>query len=131
MLSAVNLSDLELIGNGAFSPLTGFMGGADYRSVVDEMYLESGLPWTIPITLAVTRQQADAFDIGQEIGLYDGAGRLVGLLELAEKFGYDKQHEATQVFRTAEDKHPGVARIYAAGEVYLAGEVWVVNGPAD
>src|SRR5215210_9030804 len=59
ILNPVNLSDLELIGNGAFSPLTGFMGEADYRSVVDEMYLQSGLPWTIPITLAVTREQAD------------------------------------------------------------------------
>jgi len=54
-LSAVALSDLELIGNGAFSPLTGFMGEADYRSVVDEMYLQNGLPWTIPIVLPVTR----------------------------------------------------------------------------
>src|SRR6266540_1291254 len=52
-------------------------------------------------------------------------------LELAEKFGYDKQDEASKVFRTAEDKHPGVARIYTAGEVYLGGEVWVVNGPQN
>src|SRR5215217_4193843 len=66
ILNAVNQSDLELIGNGAFSPLTGFMGEADYRSVVDEMYLTNGLPWTIPVTLAVTREQANAFDIGQE-----------------------------------------------------------------
>jgi ATP sulfurylase len=130
-LNAVNLSDLELIGNGAFSPLTGFMGAADYHSVVDEMYLESGLPWTIPITLAVTREQANSFAVGKEIALYDDGGRLVGLLELAEKFDYDKQHEATQVFRTAEEQHPGVARIYAAGEVYLGGEVWVVNKPEN
>ena len=130
-LNAVNLSDLELIGNGAFSPLTGFMGQADYRSVVDEMYLQNGLPWTIPITLAVARDQADTFDTGQEIALYDDGGRLMGLLELAEKYTYDKQHEAQQVFRTTETAHPGVARIAAAGEVYLGGEVWVVNRPHD
>src|SRR5262245_31534295 len=128
-LNSVNLSDLELIGNGAFSPLTGFMGEADYRSVVDEMYLQSSLPWSIPIALAVKREQAGAFDVGQEIALYDGADRMIGLLELAEKYSYDKEDEAQKVFRTTEDKHPGVARIYAAGEVYLAGEVWVVNGP--
>ncbi|HWQ16158.1 MAG TPA: sulfate adenylyltransferase [Roseiflexaceae bacterium] len=130
-LNAVNLSDLELIGNGAFSPLTGFMGEADYRSVVDEMYLQSGLPWTIPITLAVTREEADRLELGQEIALYDGHERLVGLLELAEKFSYDKEDEARKVFRTTEDKHPGVARIYRAGEVYLGGAIWVVDGPAD
>jgi ATP sulfurylase len=130
-LNAVNLSDLELIGNGAFSPLTGFMGETDYHSVVDEMYLQNGLPWSIPITLAVTRAQAETFKIGQEIALYDGADRLMGLLELAEKYTYDKQAEAQQVFRTTEEQHPGVARIYAAGEVYLAGEIWVVNGPKN
>jgi sulfate adenylyltransferase len=86
-LNPVNVSDLELIGNGAFSPLTGFMGQADYRSVVDEMYLQSGLPWTIPITLAVSREEADRLEIGQEVALRDGDGRLLGLLELAEKFG--------------------------------------------
>jgi ATP sulfurylase len=131
ILNAVNLSDLELIGNGAFSPLTGFIGEDDYRTVVDEMYLMNGLPWTIPVTLAVTHEQANAFDIGQEIALYDGDGHLMGLLELAEKYAYDKQNEAQQVFRTTEEKHPGVARIYAAGEVYLGGEVWVVNGPQN
>jgi sulfate adenylyltransferase len=131
ILNPVNLSDLELIGNGAFSPLTGFMGEADYRSVVDEMYLQSGLPWTIPITLAVSRDQAATLVIGQEVALYDDGGRLIGLLELAEKFTYDKEYEAEKVFRTTDAKHPGVARIYQAGEIYLAGEVWVLNAPAN
>jgi sulfate adenylyltransferase len=131
ILTPVNLSDLELIGNGAFSPLTGFMNQADYRSVLDEMYLQSGLPWTIPITLAVGRDQAATLKVGQEVALYDGNGRLMGLLELAEKFTYDKQYEAQKVFLTTDDKHPGVAHIYQAGEVYLAGDVWVVNAPAN
>jgi sulfate adenylyltransferase len=131
ILNPVNLSDLELIGNGAFSPLTGFMGEADYRSVVDEMYLQSGLPWTIPITLAVSRDQAATLMVGQEVALYDDGERLIGLLELAEKFTYDKEYEAQKVFRTTDAKHPGVERIYQAGEIYLAGEVWVVNAPAN
>ena len=88
-LNAVNLSDLELIGNGAFSPLTGFMGEADYRSVVDEMYLQNGLPWTIPVTLAVTREQADKLRVGQELALYDGNDRLVGLLD-GRTIGYGR-----------------------------------------
>lgn len=130
-LSTVGCSDLELIGNGAFSPLAGFMGQADYQSVVDEMYLQSGLPWSIPITLAVSAEEAERLRVGQEVGLYDGRGRLLGLLELAEKFGYDKREEARKVFATDDAKHPGVARIYQAGEVYLGGAVWVVDGPHD
>lgn len=130
-LSSVNCSDLELIGNGAFSPLTGFMGEADYHSVVDEMYLQNGLVWSIPITLAVSREAADELPIGREVALYRDDGRLVGLLDLAEKYGYDRADEARKVFRTDDEKHPGVARIYQAEEVYLGGEVWVITWPDD
>ncbi len=130
-IGSVAASDLELIGNGAFSPLTGFIGEADYRSVVDTMRLANGVPWSIPVTLAVGRDEADALQIGSEVALRDEGGRLLGILELAEKYTYDAQHEAEQVFRTTEDAHPGVARIYAAGEVYLGGDVTVLDGPAD
>lgn len=130
-LNSVALSDLELIGNGAFSPLTGFMGEADYRSVVDEMRLANGLPWSIPITLSVSREEADRLEIGSEVALADESGRLVGILELAEKFGYDREHEAERVFRTTDAKHPAVARIYTGGDVYLGGDVRVLDGPQD
>jgi len=130
-LNAVSLSDLELIGNGAFSPLTGFLGSADYRSVVDEMHLANGTVWSIPITLAVTREVADGLPDQGDVALRDDAGRIVGILELAEKYTYDARHEAQQVFRTDEEAHPGVARIYAGGEVYLGGEVHVLDGPQD
>ena len=130
-LNPVSLSDLELIGNGAFSPLTGFLGQDDYRSVVDEMHLANGTVWSIPITLAVTREVADGLPAQGEVALRDDAGRIVGILELAEKYEYDARHEAQQVFRTDEEAHPGVARIYSGGEVYLAGEVHVLNGPEN
>ena len=130
-LNAVSLSDLELIGNGAFSPLTGFLGQDDYRSVVDEMHLANGTVWSIPITLAVTREVADGLPAQGEVALRDDAGRIVGILELAEKYKYDGRHEAQQVFRTDEEAHPGVARIYSGGEVYLAGDVHVLNGPEN
>jgi sulfate adenylyltransferase len=130
-LASVAASDLELIGNGAFSPLTGFMGEADYRSVVDNMRLANGLPWSIPITLAVTREEADRLDIGSALALTDEGGRLLGILDLAEKYTFDPRHEAQQVFRTTEEAHPGVARIYAGGDVYLGGDVTVLDGPAD
>ncbi|HEX6128622.1 MAG TPA: sulfate adenylyltransferase [Candidatus Limnocylindria bacterium] len=130
-IGSVALSDLELIGNGAFSPLTGFMGEADYRSVVDQMRLDNGPVWSIPITLSVSRETADGLSIGGEVALKDESGRTVGILELADMYAYDRKHEAQQVFRTTEEAHPGVARIYAGGEVYLGGEVWVLDGPEN
>ena len=130
-LGSVTLSDLELIGNGAFSPLTGFMGEADYRGVLDGMRLASGLPWSIPVTLAVSSDEADGLAIGSDVALVDADERIVGILELAEKYRYDKAQEAQQVFRTTEEAHPAVARIMAAGDVYLAGDVSVLAGPLD
>ena len=115
------ISDLELIAVGAFSPLTGFMTQADYRSVVEDMHLSNGLVWTIPITLAVSRQQADELREGEEMALVEGEGHILGILQLAEKFTYDKEREAAQVYRTTDDAHPGVARLYAQGEVLLGG----------
>lgn len=128
-LNSVNLSDLEMIAVGAMSPLTGFMGKADYENVVNNMRLANGLPWSIPITLPVSRELADNYAIGSDIALVESDGHLVGLLELAEKFDYDKVHEAKNVYRTDEEKHPGVARLYAQGDVYLAGEVWLIDMP--
>jgi sulfate adenylyltransferase len=130
-LGSVSLSDLELIGNGAFSPLTGFLGSADYRAVLDEMRLHTGLPWSIPIMLSAPADEAERLEIGSEVALRDDSGRLVGILELDEKFTYNKADEAQRVFGTAEEAHPGVARIFAGGDTYLAGDVWVLEGPID
>jgi sulfate adenylyltransferase len=130
-IGSVALSDLELIGNGAFSPLTGFMREADYRRVVEEMRLENGLPWSIPVTLPVSADEAEALPLDAEIALVDADDRIVGILALSEKYRYDKAHEAERVFRTTEEAHPAVARIMAAGDVYLGGDVTVLNGPKD
>jgi ATP sulfurylase len=128
-LNPVNLSDLELLAVGTFSPLTGFMSHEDYRSVVDRMHLANGLPWSVPITLAVSRELSELYDIGHDIALVEPDGHIVGLLELADKYPYDKVLEATNVYRTDEDRHPGVARLYAQGDVYLAGDVWLIDMP--
>jgi ATP sulfurylase len=129
-VGSVPASDLELIGNGAFSPLTGFMGEADYHSVVDGMRLAGGLPWSIPVTLAATREDADRLDIGSQVALRDEDGRVLAIMDLAEKYTRDAQHEAQQVFRTTEEAHPGVAGRKARGEGYQGGDVAVQNGPA-
>ncbi|CAN1212365.1 sulfate adenylyltransferase [Tumidithrix helvetica PCC 7403] len=125
-LSERSLSDLELIAIGGFSPLTGFIGKADYESVVVNMRLANGLPWSIPITLPVTEAEAEPLNIGATIRLDDPNGEFIGILELSEKYTYDKLKEALHVYRTNEDRHPGVKVVYQQGNVYLAGDVWLL-----
>jgi sulfate adenylyltransferase len=124
------VSDLELIAIGGFSPLTGFMEQADYQRVVDEMHLANGLPWSIPITLSVTEEEADPLKEGMLVRLDDALGRFVGVLQLTQKYTYDKVHEALHVYRTNEEKHPGVKVVYRQGPVNLAGPVWLLQRDA-
>jgi sulfate adenylyltransferase len=120
-------SDLELIAIGGFSPLTGFLAKADYERVVNEMHLANGLAWAIPVTLSVSAEVANAFKLDQRVRLDDPSGRFVGVLHLSEKYTYDKLHEALHVYRTNEEKHPGVKVVYSQGEVNLAGDIWLLQ----
>lgn len=131
MLGNVAISDLEMIAVGAFSPLTGFMGWEDYRRVVQEMRLHSGLPWAIPITLPVSQEDAASLREGQDVALREPGGHLLGILHLVEKYTYDKRAEAQHVYRTTEEAHPGVARLYAQGDVLLAGDIELLNRPSQ
>jgi sulfate adenylyltransferase len=126
-LSERSLSDLELIAIGGFSPLTGFMGQADYLAVVKDMHLSNGIAWTIPITLPVDRETADRLQIGDRVRLDDPQGQFIGILELAEKFTYDRELEAQQVYRTTDGEHPGVKVLYQQGEIYLGGDIWLME----
>ncbi|MGD9894252.1 MAG: sulfate adenylyltransferase [Dehalococcoidia bacterium] len=128
-LAERTLSDLEMIAIGGFSPLTGFMGPADYQSVVREMHLTSGLPWSIPVTLAVSAEVARSLPEGGDVLLTDEAGLPLAILTVTETFGYDQQEEARRVYRTDEDAHPGVAALYRQGEVLVAGPVNVFRRP--
>jgi sulfate adenylyltransferase len=120
------LADLELLANGAFSPLQGFMTRNDYLSVVENMHLSNGLPWSIPVTLAVTEEQATSISEGSEVALVNAEGELQAVLTVQEKFSYDKRHEARLVYRTEEEAHPGVRVVYGQGDVLLGGPVRVV-----
>ena len=134
VLSPVSVSDVELIANGAYSPLVGFVTRTDYESVVDTMRLSSGVVWSIPITLPVGPAFADALHEGDEIALYQptSAGEhLLATMEVQEKYTYDKAREAREVYRTTEDAHPGVARLYAQGDVLLGGPISVLNQPLE
>ncbi len=115
-----NYADLELIATGAYSPLTGFVGAKDHASIVETLRLANGLPWSIPITLGVSSEAAKNFS-GKVLLSYRNAP--VGLLEVAEQYTPDKQKEAFEVYRTTDEKHPGVAALLEQGEVNLAGDV--------
>src|SRR3972149_2869192 len=116
-LSSRSLSDLELLTVGVYSPLEGFMTEVDYRSVVAEMRLASGVAWPMPVTLGVSGDEAGSAGEGQEIALADETGGVLAVLEVAEKYEYDRVLEARNVYRTEDESHPGVAAVYAQGEV--------------
>lgn len=129
-LTTMAVSDLEMVSVGALSPLTGFMTKDDYDSVIDNMHLNNGLPWTIPVTLPVDGDTAAELSEGQEISLMDG-NHLMGIMTIAEIFPADKEREAREVYKTTEEAHPGVARLYRQGDWLLGGEVFMLNGPKE
>ncbi|OCQ97320.1 sulfate adenylyltransferase [Nostoc sp. MBR 210] len=121
------VSDLEMIAIGAFSPLTGFMNQSDYDRVVTEMRLANGLVWSIPITLSVTEEVADPLKEGDYIRLDNPQGEYIGVLQLTQKYHYDKTREAVNVYRTDDAKHPGVQVVYNQGSINLAGDIWLLQ----
>ncbi len=130
-LGPVSLADLEMLSVGAMSPLTGFMTRADYERVVGEMRLADGNVWSIPVTLPVSTEVAAGIHEGQEVALTESDGHILALMTVKEKFTYDKHCEAREVFRTEDDKHPGVARLYKQGDVLLGGPIWLIDFPAN
>jgi len=120
------LADLEMLAQGAYSPLGGFMKQADYLSVLYTMHLESGLPWSIPITLAVSSEQAASLKEGAQIALVNKYGALQAVMTVEEKYRYDKQLEASKVYRTTDETHPGVKVLYQQGDVLLGGPLRVI-----
>jgi sulfate adenylyltransferase len=129
-LSPRESSDLELIANGAYSPLDGFLDSADYSLVIVNMRLANGTVWPLPVTLSVTDEESSGFIEGEDVALYEH-GRLLGILHLTEKFRYDKQREAELVYRTTDEAHPGVQALYRQGPWLLGGRVSVLNRRHD
>jgi sulfate adenylyltransferase len=123
------LCDLEQIAVGAFSPLEGFLGRLDYESVLLSQRLANGLPWTVPVTLAVTDDRAKQIGRAEEIALTDAQGKLVGLLQVAEIFPYDREREAQLTLLTTSEQHPGVRYLRSAGDHCLAGPIQLLERP--
>lgn len=130
-LSSRETSDLIMLAMGAFSPLDGFMRQQDYLGVVENMRMADGTLWPIPITLSIPQEQADELSIGSNVALVDDeSSETMATMIVEEKFTYDKKAEALNVFRTEEEAHPGVAKIYAQHDVLLGGPVKVLSeGP--
>jgi sulfate adenylyltransferase len=127
-LASKEESDLIMLATGSFSPLSGFMGQADYESVVKDMRLADGVLWPIPIVLPVSHSQAESIAIGDKIALVaTDTDEIMATMSVSEKYSYDKESEAQNVFCTTDEAHPGVKKIVEQGEVYLGGPVEVFS----
>ena len=126
-LSSRELSDLFMLGMGAYTPLDGFMREADWRGACVDMKLANGLFWPIPITLSCGQGQADEIAIGDEIALTNESGALVGAMRIGEKYTIDRVLECQKVYGTTDNKHPGVQKVLEQGAVNLAGPVSVLS----
>jgi sulfate adenylyltransferase len=122
-ISSHTLSDLYLLATGGYSPLPGFMGSADYQSVIHEMSLTSGLPWSVPITLPVSREQAAALGPGAELALIAPDGEVAAKVAVEEVFAWDRDVEAQRIYGTTDRAHPGVAKLDTMGDHLVAGPI--------
>ena len=129
-LTPRQLCDIELLLNGAFSPLEVFLSRQDYESVLNDMRLSSGVLWPIPVTLDVTTKFAEEISAGETIALYDREGVIVATMEVEDIWSPDKAVEAAAVFGTENDVHPGVDYLlHHANEVYLGGKLKGIEPP--
>jgi len=129
-INAWTISDLDLIGVGAFSPLTGFLNEDDYHSVVKHMRLADGTVWSIPITLSVSEQEAAELSIEERIALVGERDDIVyGVLEVGSIYKVDQHYEARQVFKTTDSEHPGVKKLLERSPIYIGGSVQLLHRP--
>ncbi|NBI30384.1 sulfate adenylyltransferase [Chengkuizengella marina] len=124
------ISDIDLIGVGAFSPLTGFLNEDDYKSVVEDMRLANGTVWSIPITLGVEKDIARKLEIGKQVALIgEQDGVPYAIIQVESVYDVDQSFEAEQVFKTSENEHPGVQKLYTKPSTYVGGDIQVLNRP--
>ena len=127
-LNSLEFSDLIMLAIGAFSPLDGFMSRSDYKNVLGNMKLSNGILWPIPVTLSVSREEADKINEGRNIALTSpDSDEIVGTMKVGEKYTYDKKREAKVVFGTNDKNHPGVKRLYQKKDIYIGGLVEVFS----
>jgi sulfate adenylyltransferase len=129
-LTARQICDLELLMNGGFNPLKGFLTQEDYNGVVDNMRMADGTLWPIPINLDVSEAEADTIEVGQDIALRDQEGVILATMTVTDKWEPNKAHEAEKVFGADDDAHPAVNYLHnQAGKIYLGGPVTGIQQP--
>ncbi len=129
-LTPRQICDLELLMNGGFNPLKGFLGKTDYDGVVESMRLADGALWPMPVTLDVSEAFAEKVEPGQDIALRDQEGVILAIMSVTDKWQPDKEREASKVFGSDSDDHPAVNYLRnVAGPVYLGGPVTGIQQP--
>lgn len=122
-LSSREVSDLFMFAMGAYTPLDGFMGEADWRGACVDMKLADGLFWPIPITASCSQALGDSVAIGEDVALTDEDGAILGILTVSETYAIDKALECESVYGTTDPKHPGVEKVMEQGPVNIAGKI--------
>lgn len=128
-LAPIELSDLEMIAIGALSPLEGFMGQADFNSVLEKMHLTNGLVWSLPVVKSITADEKKNLKEGEEVVLQDGKGEALAFLKISEIYPHDKKKHAENAYGTLEEIHPGVARVFKSGDFLVSGKISLIERP--
>ena len=127
-LTSREVSDVFMLGMGAYTPLSGFMGKDDWHGVCVDMKMANGLFWPIPVTLSTSDEIAGSLSEGDEVALCDGeSGEILATMTIGEKYQIDKDLECENVYRTTDPAHPGVQKVLEQGPVNLAGSVRVLS----
>ncbi len=127
-LTSREVSDVFMLGMGAYTPLTGFMNEGDWRSVCADMKLTDGVFWPIPITLSASEDLAGKIKVGQEIALTDGeTDEILATMSVDEIYAIDKEFECSNVYRTTDSAHPGVQKVMQQGAFNLGGPIRVIS----
>ena len=128
-MDANTAMDFWQIATGGFSPLEGFMARADYERVLAEARLENGLVWPLPVVLPAKQEEFAALKEGDQAALVSSSGRILGVIQVEEKFSVDLRREALAIYGYDNPEHPGVAKVLRRSDLLLGGPIWVLDRP--